>query len=76
MKFVNKGFDPVEINKFKDLLKKEEHGFVYDEEEENTTEYAHFYFLGMFEGKEVIYDAVIYTLRLHHNSELYEIAEQ
>mgnify|MGYP006217115509 CR=1 FL=1 len=34
-----------------------------------------FYFLGMFEGKEVIYDAALYTLRLHHSSEVYELAE-
>ena len=38
-------------------------------------EYAHFYFIGKFEGKDVIYDTAIYTLRLHHESELYEIAE-
>ena len=29
----------------------------------------------MFEGKEVIYDAALYTLRLHHSSEVYELAE-
>jgi hypothetical protein len=29
----------------------------------------------MFEGHEVIYDTVMYTLRLHHNSELFETAE-
>ncbi len=49
--------------------------FIFDEEDENTDEYAHFYFLGKFEGKEVVYDAVIYTLRLQHESELFEIAE-
>ena len=49
--------------------------YVLDEEEETTEEYAHFYFIGIYEGHDVIYDAVMYTLRLHHNSELYEIAE-
>ncbi|MEX2235625.1 MAG: hypothetical protein WD824_25940 [Cyclobacteriaceae bacterium] len=29
----------------------------------------------MYEGKEVIYDTVVYTLRLQHESELFEIAE-
>ena len=48
---------------------------LLDEEDESTDEYVHFYFIGKFEGREVIYDAVIYTLRLHHESELYEIAE-
>jgi len=49
--------------------------YLLDDEDENTDEYAHFYFVGKFEGREVIYDAVIYTLRLQHESELYEIAE-
>lgn len=46
-----------------------------DEEDENTDEYVHFYFVGVYEGKEVVYDAVMYTLRLQHESELFEIAE-
>src|SRR5690554_7361969 len=29
----------------------------------------------MHEGREVIYDAALYTLRLHHSSEVYELAE-
>jgi hypothetical protein len=41
-----------------------------------SDEYAHFYFSGMREGKEVIFDAVLYTLRLQHESELFEIAEK
>jgi hypothetical protein len=49
--------------------------YIFDEEDENTDEYAHFYFIGMFEGKEALYDAVMYTLRLQHESELFEIAE-
>lgn len=46
-----------------------------DEEDENTDEYVHFYFVGVYEGKDVVYDAVMYTLRLQHESELFEIAE-
>lgn len=49
--------------------------YLMDESDDNTDEYAHFYFIGLYEGKEVIYDAVIYTLRLQHESEMYEIAE-
>jgi hypothetical protein len=49
--------------------------YLLDEEDEITDEYAHFYFMGMFEGKEALYDAVMYTLRLQHESELFEIAE-
>ncbi len=46
-----------------------------DDEDETSDEYAHFYFVGKFEGRDVVYDAVIYTLRLQHESEMYEIAE-
>src|SRR5687767_14600744 len=71
----NKGFDPDVIRDY--ALKMKALGLEYlpDEEEESTNEYAHFYFIGKFEGKDVVYDTAIYTLRLHHESELYEIAE-
>jgi hypothetical protein len=43
--------------------------------EEHADEYAQFLFLGEHEGVEVVYDCMLYTLRLHHESELFEIAE-
>jgi len=48
---------------------------VDEETEENSEEYAHFNFIGNYEGKEVVFDAVMYTLRLQHESEMFEIAE-
>jgi len=75
MKFRNKGFDPVEINELRKRISQQGHNFVYDDKDERSQEYAHFYFIGIYEGQEAIYDTVLYTLRLHHNSELYEIAE-
>jgi hypothetical protein len=71
----NKGYDPEVIRDYDLKMKAQGLDYVLDEEDENTSEYAHFYFLGKFEGKDVIYDTAIYTLRLHHESELYEIAE-
>ena len=71
----NKGFDPKVIEEYKARMKAKGMSYVLDEEDETTDEYAHFYFIGKFEGKETIYDAVIYTLRLQHESELFEIAE-
>ena len=71
----NKGFDPAIIKEYRAKMKSAGSTYLLDDEDENTDEYAHFYFVGKFEGREVIYDAVIYTLRLHHESELYEIAE-
>lgn len=71
----NRGFDPTTIEEYKEKMNASGQIFLYDTEDENTDEYAHFYFIGLFEGKEVIYDTVMYTLRLQHESELFEIAE-
>jgi hypothetical protein len=49
--------------------------FIQLNEEDNTDEYVQFNFLGRYEGREVVFDAIMYTLRLHHESELLEIAE-
>jgi len=71
----NKGFDPTTIEDYKNKMKALGTAYLEDEEDESSDEYAHFYFVGLYEGKEVIYDTVMYTLRLQHESELFEIAE-
>ncbi|MTI19772.1 hypothetical protein E1176_01930 [Fulvivirga sp. RKSG066] len=71
----NKGFEPEVIKEYQEKMKASKRNFVIVDSDDNSDEYVNFYFVGMYEGKEVIYDAVIYTLRLHYNSELYEIAE-
>ena len=75
MPHTNPGFDPTHIAKLKTQLSKSGKSYSLVESEDNGPEYANFHFIGMYEGKEVIYDAVLYTLRLHHESEIYEIAE-
>lgn len=72
---MNQGFEPAVIEEWRDKIAQSGNSFVYDIEDEKSDEYAHFQFIGRFEGREVVYDCVIYTLRLHHESELYEIAE-
>jgi hypothetical protein len=76
----NSGFDPHEIKQFSDECHRENRSFLYttDEEIDEPTgdEFAHFQFVGSYEGREVIYDAVMYTLRLHHSSLVYEEAER
>ncbi len=57
-------------------IKSSSQPFKYDAEDGFTDEYAHFYFLGFHDGKEVLFDTVLYTLRMQHESELFEIAEQ
>lgn len=70
----NKGFDPNTIEEYKNKMKALGTAYL-EEEDDRNDEYKHFYFIGLYEGREVIYDTVMYTLRLHHESELFEIAE-
>lgn len=71
----NKGFHPNVIQEYQKKMEKRNQRYLIIDSEDNSDEYKNFYFIGEYEGKEVLYDAVVYTLRLHHNSELYEIAE-
>jgi hypothetical protein len=71
----NPGFDATEINQLKQKIAQQNTHFILVDTDDNNEEYKHFRFPGMYEGKEVIYDAVLYTLRLHHASEVYELAE-
>jgi hypothetical protein len=75
---MNEGFDPVEIAELKKECEQEGQNYVIVEDEDgmnDSGEFAHFQFVGMHEGKEVIYDAVMGTLRLNHSSLVFEEAE-
>jgi hypothetical protein len=76
---MNPGFDPEEIAQLKRECKAERLNFVYvsdefEEDEEENNEHAHVQFVGYFKEKEVVYDALIYTLRLHHSTLVYDAA--
>jgi len=71
----NEGFEQRTIDAYKAKMQTAGKHYLLDEEDDHTDEYAHFYFIGKFEGRDVIYDTVVYTLRLHHESEMYEVAE-
>lgn len=75
---MNPGFDQEEINKLKAECKQEGRNFIYVEDEfdddESIDEHAHVQFVGRYEEKEVVYDALIYTLRLHHSALVYDVA--
>jgi hypothetical protein len=73
--YQNKGFDPAVIQEYRERMQGRNQSFLLNEKEENNEEFVNFFFIGMYEGKEVIYDAAIYTLRLQHSSEIYELAE-
>lgn len=71
----NSGFDPQTVQEYRNKMKALGMTYLEDEDDESSDEYNHFYFIGLYEGREVIYDTVMYTLRLQHESELFEIAE-
>jgi hypothetical protein len=71
----NLGYDPKEIATLKEECLEANQPYIVNEDEAQGEEFAHIYFVGKHEGREVIYDTVIYTLRLHHSSILYELAE-
>jgi hypothetical protein len=71
----NEGFSPSVIAEYGQKMKAAGQFFLPVEEEDNSDEYQHFYFIGKHQGIEVIFDAVICTLRLEHEGELVDVAE-
>src|SRR6187549_1654441 len=74
---INKGYDQGVIQDYKKRMDAYGRAYIVDEnDDDNNEEYLHFYFIGKSEsGLDVIYDAVMYTLRMQHESEMFEIAE-
>lgn len=75
MQLENPGFDPKNIVELSTELAKTGKTYKIVPDPGNSEEFINFLFIGMFEGRQVIYDAALYTLRLHHSSEVYELAE-
>jgi hypothetical protein len=76
---MNPGFDIKEIEQLRNECQEEGQNFVLvlDEIElSDSGEYYQFQFIGKYEGKEVIYDAAIFTLELHYNGTLLEESEK
>jgi len=69
MNFKNPGFDPNNIEKLKNELIASGKSFKIIPDEENSEEFVNFYFLGKYEGKDVIYDAALYTLSNYQEDE-------
>jgi hypothetical protein len=75
---MNEGFDPIEIAELRKECEQEGQNYVIVDDEDgmnDSGEFAHFQFIGKYEGKDVIYDAVMGTLRLNHSSLVFEEAE-
>jgi len=73
---INEGYDPEEIAQLKEECAEEGTNFLYTDEEPQTDDFVSFQFVGQHEGKEVIYDAVMLTLRMMHSGKIYEMAEE
>jgi hypothetical protein len=73
---MNKGLETQKIAEFQLQLKAANQSYLPIDPADNSDEYFHFQFIGKHQGVAVLYDAVLTTLRLEHESELYEIAEQ
>ncbi|MES2387426.1 MAG: hypothetical protein V4543_05460 [Bacteroidota bacterium] len=73
---MNPGYDSKEIATLRQEALASGLPFIYNEDEHRNDSYAHFFFVGKHKGKEVIFNSVIYTLRLLHGSALYDRAEE
>jgi hypothetical protein len=73
---INNGFSFEAIQEYKAKIKLAGRNFIFHDQPEDTQEYANFFFIGEHDGKEVVFDAVLYTLRLKYDSELHDMAEQ
>lgn len=74
MKNTNPGFDPAIIAEHRARMQGK--SYLLIEDDDASDEYQHFYFVSNREGKEVLVDTVLCTLRLEHERQLYEIAEE
>ncbi len=75
---MNAGYTQEEVDLLKEECEELGQSFVLidEDEPEEEADYVQFQFVGKHEGKEVIYDAVLSTLSMHHSSRLYEEAEK
>ena len=71
----NWGLDPSEIEQVDKEAAARNSNFVWNADEENNESIAHFFFTGDYQGKQVVYNALIYSLRLSYGAKLYELAE-
>ena len=78
MEYRNEGYNPTEIEGLKEECREAGKPFIYIEDEDldvlESGECVHIQFVGKDFGQEVIYDGLVYTLRLHHSSTVYEQA--
>lgn len=63
------------IAEYRERMEQEGKNYLIIPSEDNGEDYVNFYFIGNYEGKEVLFDTALYTLRVLYHSELFELAE-
>ena len=71
----NPGYNPAEIRRLATEFHRSGKSFSYVDEEEVSAEMAEFFFIGKYNGREVVFDCLLGTLRLAYESNLLEMAE-
>ena len=71
---MNLGYEKSEITTVKEAIKASGNLFVWNEEEEQDESYAHFFFVGEHKGKEVVFDAFLYTLEMEYATKSFDVA--
>jgi hypothetical protein len=66
---------PVDVDDIRRRLEESGGLYLIDESEEPADEYVRFFFIANYDNGKVLADAGLYTLRMQHESELYELAE-
>ena len=69
-------FEEDTLERVKEACRKEGASYVINESDDNSDDFVQFLFAGVHNGKETLFDAALYTLQLHHESELYDLAER
>lgn len=69
-------FDEGSLNAVKKAMASLGSSYIINESDDNSDDYVQVLFVSKYEGREVLFDAAIYTLYLHHESELYDAAEK
>lgn len=69
-------FEEETLEKVKEECRKEGTPYIINESDDNSDDFVQFLFTGKHNGKEALFDAALYTLQLHHESELYDMAER
>ncbi len=72
---MNTGFSKEEINKIDAAAQGENQSFIYQENVERSDEFASIFFTAKYKGKDVVFDAFVYTLEMEFVSNIYDAAK-